>query len=96
MHGRDDRRAVALAWFARLTPVPQAFALQELFDAPSVMATPSLAVMTGVPRERAEQMIRAGVVRRTPDGEPGHLAACRLVVIDPANGFPVRLQTGPL
>lgn len=92
---KDPKSSHAKAWFERLAPMPQAFALAEIERAPQVMMVAGLTTR-GITRDEAKALIMSGPVKRAPKNQSGDAAYCGIVVIDPASGFPVQLQTLPL
>lgn len=85
----------AMSWFDGLEPIPQAFALTEIEGAEHVMLVSGL-ITRGIGRDEAKRLVMAGPVRRAPRGQQGDASLCGLVVVDPATGYPVQIQTRPL
>ena len=83
--------AIARAWFEKLQPIPQAFALLDLPRREDVVVVVG-AVTTTVTRENAVRMIRHGQVRTAPDDPKGMRSGCPIVVLDGGTGFPVLIE----
>ncbi len=88
---RETARLIARAWFERLPPIPQAFALIDLPVADRIMVVAGV-VTTSMPREDVVRLLRRGDVRIAPRDCGETRSKCPLVVMDPSSGFPLLIE----